>query len=940
MAMSGANYLSTIRVQFSEPVTGATSLTATNYAISGAGRGTMTMNPTAVTVVNSLTVLLTWTNAGEMLNGAAVTITVFNIQDITGNVIGAQNSGNGTGIGIAPSVASVAVQTGTNNSGTIAVTFNEPMGPTSLTATNYAISGAGRGTMSTNPTGVSVVNSSTVLLTWTNAGEMMNGSTVTITVSNAQDLAGNVIGTPNSGSDTGIGVAPAVTGIVPVNDHTINLAFNEPMGASSTTAANYSVSGLGVGTLAVNPNTVCVLTSSSVQLSWNLPQEMNGSQPITVTVVSAVKDLAGNGVGIPNSASATAIGAAPWVSGIAVVDNHTIDVTFSEAMGATSLTAANYTVSGLSVGTLASNPNSVVRQSSNSVVRLTWNTPQEMNGGQTITVTVASAVQDLAGNGVGTPNNASATAIGTPTTVVSITIVNEHTINLQFSEPMAATSLTAANYAVSGLGAAGTLAVNPNTVIALSSSSVELLWNLPQDMLGGHTITVTVASAVQDLAGNALGTPNSASATAIGVLPTVVSAASTTATVVRVVFSEPMLNNAALINPTNYTFTGAVALTPSAVAVVDPLRVDVTVNEMTDGASYLVTVNATNVGPTDLARNHINVAAQTVPFTGMGDLPWVIAAAPTTATVARVTFSADMTNDTAFVNSANYAFAGSVPLTIAGVTRVNARTVDITVNEMTDGAPYTVFANSSLGGPTDLAAFNHVDPLHDHMTFTGLGDLPRVSINQVAGQIDPTSQTMMFDIIFTEPVYDLTFSDIAFTGSATGSIGTITGGPTAYLLTITSSSADGTVVPTLPAGRVFDVAANNPNVPSTSMDNSVLYDTTPPLSWVEIPTTGTIIIEVPFKVQWNFSDAMPGSGVKSVKLYMNFNFGWQSFVAAFDAATTATMLDYTLAPNNGMYGFYTIATDFAGNEEVYTGFDVYALLAIKGSSTVELWNRY
>jgi len=72
------------------------------------------------------------------------------------------------------------------------------MGTGVTTAANYTISESGKGTLATNPTSVALVSGNTYALTWS-SGSLANAADVTITVANAQDLAGNVVGSPNSG---------------------------------------------------------------------------------------------------------------------------------------------------------------------------------------------------------------------------------------------------------------------------------------------------------------------------------------------------------------------------------------------------------------------------------------------------------------------------------------------------------------------------------------------------------------------------------------------------------------------------------------------------------------------------------------------------------------------------------------------------------------------
>ncbi|MCX5757586.1 MAG: fibronectin type III domain-containing protein, partial [Candidatus Hydrogenedentes bacterium] len=78
---------------------------------------------------------------------------------------------------------------------------------------------------------------------------------------------------------------------------------------------------------------------------------------------------ASQGIFVPYSATSDIV--APTVSTVAVQTSLTIDVTFSEAMGAGVTTAANYVVSGTGQGTLAANPTSVALVSGNKY-RLTW----------------------------------------------------------------------------------------------------------------------------------------------------------------------------------------------------------------------------------------------------------------------------------------------------------------------------------------------------------------------------------------------------------------------------------------------------------------------------------------------------------------------------------------------------------------------------------------
>ena len=96
------------------------------------------------------------------------------------------------------------------------------------------------------------------------------------------------------------------------------------------------------------------------------------------------------------------------------------------------------------------------------------------------------------------------------------------------------------------------------------------------------------------------------------------------------------------------------------------------------------------------------------------------------STTVRVRFSEAMTDDADLVNPAFYTFTGGGrTLTALSVERMTARNVDITPQEMTDGATYTVTV--ATASPTDLMGL-HMDPAHNSDAFRGLGDPPNAPV--------------------------------------------------------------------------------------------------------------------------------------------------------------------------------------------------------------------
>src|SRR5204862_70606 len=105
---------------------------------------------------------------------------------------------------------------------------------------------------------------------------------------------------------------------------------------------------------------------------------------------------------------------------------------------------------------------------------------------------------------------------------------------------------------------------------------------------------------------------------------------------------------------------------------------------------------------------------------------------------------------------------------------------------------------------------------------------PTVTINQAAGQADPTSTApITFTAVFSEPVSGFTGSDVVIGGTAGGTKTVdVTGGPSTYTVAVSGLTTGGTVIATIPAGGATD-AAGNGNTASTSTDNTVTLKPTP-----------------------------------------------------------------------------------------------------------------
>jgi hypothetical protein len=195
---------------------------------------------------------------------------------------------------------------------------------------------------------------------------------------------------------------------------------------------------------------------------------------------------------------------------------------------------------------------------------------------------------------------------------------------------------------------------------------------------------------------------------------------------------------------------------------------------------------------------------------------------------------------------------------------------------------------------------------------------PAVTINQAAGQADPTSASPInFTAVFSEPVSGFTGADVAISGTAGGTkTVTVSGGPSTYNAAVSGMTTAGTVIAAIAAGVAQD-AAGNANTASTSTDNGVTFnlpDTTQPTVTInQAATQADPTSASPINFTAVFSEAVSGftgadvaiSGTAGGTKTVTVSGGPSTYNVAVSGMTTAGTVIAAIAAG--------VAQDAAGN---------------------------
>jgi len=187
-----------------------------------------------------------------------------------------------------------------------------------------------------------------------------------------------------------------------------------------------------------------------------------------------------------------------------------------------------------------------------------------------------------------------------------------------------------------------------------------------------------------------------------------------------------------------------------------------------------------------------------------------------------------------------YTGASAITLVPTDVILNGAPTATVSVTGTGSQARVVILSGISGAGPlgislkqgTAIDAAGNLAPAAGPSATTGVDPRATVTLNQRSTQADPAKAfPVYYDIVFNTPVTGFDTSDVVYAGTASNPQYAVSGSGTAYTLTVNNASTDGRLAFYIPE----DVTIEG-NAASTSTDNVVTYDATPPAITIGAPS--------------------------------------------------------------------------------------------------------
>jgi hypothetical protein len=927
-------------VVFSEPVSG---FGPTGVTLGGTVLGTLV---TTVTPVTSTTYTVNVTGMTPGTQGTlTATVNPGAAADpfTNGNVASTSTDNTVTFDNVKPNVTINQAVTQSDPTGGLpinfTVVFNEPV--TGFSAAGVSLSG------SANPFGVTVTPITSTTYTVSIANVTGAGDVIaTVNADAAMDAAGNTSNaSTSSDNDVTFIIAPptvtinqGATQADPTNATSIifDVAFNQPVSGfdGSDVLLTGSLPNIGSLTATVAPsigfNSTYTVTITGMTpgtqgtITANIPTGAATGQFANSSVASTSTDNTVTFDNVkPDVTVNQQVGQADPTNGSTIV----FDVVFSEPV--VGFGPSKVTLGGTLPGVTSLNK---MVSGSGAVYTVTVSGMPVGGLGTVIASVVAGAVPDLAGNtntastsmdnSVTFDNDAPQVTINQGATQVDPTNGSSITFDVLFSEPV--TGFTSSDVVLGGTlpGLGGLMKVISGTGPAYTVT----VTGMPAGGFG--TITATIpAGAVIDAATN----PNKASTSTDNavlfdnVAPTVtINQApgqpdpTNTSINFTVVFSEPVTG----FDPTDILLSGSLPGVGGLTRTISGSgpTYTVTVSGLPTGMQGTVMADIAASGVTDLATNPNSASTSTdnsVLYDNIRPTVTIDQAGgqvdPTRFPTIQFTvvFSEPVTG----FDASDVVLSGTLP-GVAGLPRSisgSGTTYTVTVSGLPAGGLGTVVADVADGAAQDTATNSSVASTSTDNSVLYDNEAPTVTINQGATQADPTNAgSITFDVVFSEPVFGFTESDVTLSGSLPGVSGLtkmVSGSGSAYTVTVTGMPAgtQGTVVANIASGVATDLAGNNSLAP-TSTDNSVLFDNiAPTVSITRAATQADPTNVSPILFTVAFSEPVNGFDASDIDL-SGSTIGGSLLATVNGSGTTYTVSVTGMAPGSGT----VVATVIAG----------------------------
>jgi Ice-binding-like/Bacterial Ig-like domain len=385
--------------------------------------------------------------------------------------------------------------------------------------------------------------------------------------------------------DADVGIRPTVNSTNPINEATNT-------GLSSQVTATFSVAmdpaavassfSLHQGTTSVSGTVVSNGTTATFIPSGNLA----ASTVYSATITTGAKNADGNSLAheyvwtftsgaTPDTAAPTIPTMNPANTTTAVATNHTIVVTFSEAMNAATITSSTFIVKQGS--TII--PGTIVYTGTTAI----FTPASPFEGNKTYTVTITTGVKDVAGNALAANTTSSFTTGNAPDVTLptvnstdplgsSTGVARNKVISIGFSEGMDPLTITSSTFSVMQ----GTTPISG----AVTYSGTTATFTPANLLAGSTTFIASISKGAKDLAGNALAAATTWSFTTSSAT-TGLAAVNLGAAGNYVILAKTAINNSS-----TSAITGDLGLSPAAESYVTGLS-------LTDATGYATSAQVT-----------------------------------------------------------------------------------------------------------------------------------------------------------------------------------------------------------------------------------------------------------------------------------------------------------------------------------------------------------